>query len=222
MNLKTLDQELQKIFSTPGIILIYGPAGSGKSLLCLLSIKLKKDPIGKIIYVDVQSSNFQYSRFKQICSPYLIKDIKDNIFFIHPKNFDDQSRIISHISELQEKIAIIIIDNITYLYRLEKGGYGKSYKISKKLIEQVELISAISKNLNIPIIVSSHVYSTFKENQLRDFMVVGGKILESKSTYKILLSNSGNKKRAIIINSKDNSKAEYFFQITQSGIEDVQ
>lgn len=218
MVILAIEKEMQKIYSSHGIVLIYGPAGSGKSLFCLQAIKLIKDLKGKIIYVDCQSSSFPYLRLKQIYGKD-IEDVKERIFFVHPRNFYEQAKIIENISKLKKRVDIIIIDNMTYLYRLEKGGYGKSYKISKMLIKQIDTLADMAKNLKIPIIISSHVYSIPKET-LKEWSIVGGKILEDKADYKIILLNYESKKKAIIINNTG-KKSEYLFNINESGINEA-
>ncbi len=212
-----IEKILKEVYSKPGVKLIYGPAGSGKSLFCLLAIKLRKDKEGKIIYIDCQSSVFPYSRLKQILNSQDLDYIKESIFFIHPKSFYEQSRIIDNVSKLKD-ISIIIIDNITYLYRLEKGGYGKAYNISKSLMKQIDTLAYISNNLKIPIVISGHIYSVPNERSMKKFEIVGGQILRKKAVWQIELIESSSERKVIIV--QDGKKNEFLFRITENGIED--
>ena len=61
-----LDSLLEGGYETDVITTIYGPAGSGKTVLCLLcSIYVAKSG-KKVVYVDSEGG-FSLERFRQIC-----------------------------------------------------------------------------------------------------------------------------------------------------------
>ena len=81
-----MDWLLEGGYDKSVITTIYGPAGSGKSNLCLLCIanSVKGQ---KIIFIDTEG-NFSLTRFKQLCPDY--KKVLERIMFLKPTNFREQ------------------------------------------------------------------------------------------------------------------------------------
>ncbi len=222
-----LMEELLQALTAEGITLLYGPAGAGKSLLCLLAVLMNQNRQGKIFFIDCQSSSFPHERLEQLCKDKaLIRELKERIFFIHPKNLREQVRILEKLATVKKVIAAVIVDNITYLYRLEKGGYGKSgksYRTSKQLIDHVESLAALGEELHIPIILSSHIYSMpKKENASSEaYRLIGGKILEQQAKRTIVFFDRGSSRMLRIIDTASGKKLQHSFRIIDSGIEEA-
>ena len=90
---RILDNMLDGGYEQDIITTIYGPAGAGKTNLCILcatnTARLKK----KVIYVDTEN-NFSLDRFKQICSSINqnYAKILNNIAFLRPASFEEQKK----------------------------------------------------------------------------------------------------------------------------------
>jgi DNA repair protein RadB len=216
---KILDEFLDGGFEKDTISLIYGPGGSGKTNLCILTANSIVEKKKKVIYVDTES-NFSVNRLKQINKLY--KNILDNIFFLKPTNFSDQRISIRKIRDMiQSQIGLIIIDSISALYRLEMSKHIDVYDITKELSLQLQYLLEITRKNNIPIIVTSQVYDNMNKKGSVNF--IGGDILRNASKCIIELENGQRgKRRASIIKHRsiEEGKSTSFI-ITEKGFDPI-
>ena len=211
------DWLLEGGFEKGVITTIYGPAGAGKTNLCLLLAKDITD--GKIIYVDTEGS-FSVSRFRQICDD--LKLSMENIIFLNPTTFEEQKKAFKELTNLINKnISVIIIDSIAMLYRLEIGKTKNIYDVNRALGTQLGQLNEIARKNNIPILVTNQVYSDFEEKG--KINIVGGDLLKYQSKCLIELQKTDNGFRKAIIRkhrSIEDGK-EIIFKITDRGIEEA-
>ena len=76
---------------------IYGPAGSGKTLLCMLSLLKTAESGKKIIYIDTEGG-FSIERLKQLSPDY--KKLLDQIVFLRPTTFQGQKKAFEKLKEI--------------------------------------------------------------------------------------------------------------------------
>ena len=111
---RILDKMLNEGYEKDIITTLYGPAGSGKTNLCILCAINTARSGKKIIYVDTEN-NFSLERFKQICSSINLNYAKilNNIVFLRPASFEEQKKTFEKLKALiSSKIGLIIIDSI--------------------------------------------------------------------------------------------------------------
>ena len=85
---KVLDSALNGGYESGVISTIYGPAGSGKTTLCLLCIaNISKGK--KIIFIDTENG-FSVERLSQITESY--KEILSRVLFLRPNDFEEQKK----------------------------------------------------------------------------------------------------------------------------------
>ena len=129
---RILDNMLDGGYDPDIITTVYGPGGSGKTVLCLLcAINIAKDG-KKVIYVDTEGS-FSVERLKQITSSINIdyKKILNNIVFLRPTRFEEQKKSFEKLKDIvTDRIGLIIVDTIAMLYRLELGKNEDVYGFS--------------------------------------------------------------------------------------------
>ena len=77
-----IDELLDGGFENDVVTTIYGPAGSGKTNICILSAINVARQGGKVIFIDSEGG-FSAERAKQICKEDTEK-ILDKIFFFNP------------------------------------------------------------------------------------------------------------------------------------------
>src|SRR3989338_6310363 len=138
------------------ITTIYGPAGAGKTVLCILcSINVIRAG-KKVMYIDTEGG-FSLERFKQIAS-HISQDYKkllDNILFLRTTNFAEQKKAFEKLKEIvNDKMGLIVVDTIAMLYRLELGKSEEVYEINRELGKQISYLTEISRKKNIPILVT--------------------------------------------------------------------
>jgi len=136
---RILDNMLDGGYDPDIITTVYGPGGSGKTVLCLLcAINIAKDG-KKVIYVDTEGS-FSVERLKQITSSINIdyKKILNNIVFLRPTRFEEQKKSFEKLKDIvTDRIGLIIVDTIAMLYRLELGKNEDVYEVNRELGKQI-------------------------------------------------------------------------------------
>ncbi|HJN56731.1 MAG: DNA repair and recombination protein RadB [Candidatus Woesearchaeota archaeon] len=199
---------------------IYGPAGSGKTNLCILcavnTVRLGK----KVIYIDTES-NFSVERLKQICSSINLnyKKIINSIVFLKPSTFEEQKNTFEKLKEMvNNNIGLIIIDTIAMLYRLEIGKNDDVYEVNRELGRQLAYLKEISAKKNIPILIVNQVYADFEDKD--KVKLVGGDLLKyaSKCLLELQITPSGNRRIIIRKHRSLKEEKEITFKIVEGGI----
>lgn len=214
------------------ITTIYGPAGTGKTNLCILAATSQAKKGNKVVFIDTEGG-FSIDRLKQMTggSNETTEEVLKNIMLLKPTNFEEQTKAFSKILSAikgKENIGLIIIDGISMLYRLEiakvSHDYEKVKAINSQLARQLRILSEIARKRLIPIIITNQVYSDFlskqdvingKEKQVH---MVGGDILKYWSKCIIELQNNRGKRKAILKKHRSLPEKELSFIITNSGI----
>ena len=213
---KILDSMLNGGYDPDIITTIYGPAGSGKTVLCMLcAINLaRKDK--KVIYVDTESG-FSTERLRQIALDY--KKILDNTIFLRPVSFDEQKKVFEKLKDIvNEKIGLIVIDTIAMLYRLELGKNDDVYEVNRELGRQISYLNEIARKKDIPVLVTNHVYADFEEKDKVN--IVGGDILKygSKCLIELQITPSNNRRAILKKHRSLAEEKEIIFKIVEGGI----
>ena len=191
------------------ITTLYGPAGSGKTNMCMIVSVSQAKKQSKVIYIDTEGG-FSVERFRQIAGEDYKKAL-ENVLLLKPTNFSEQEQAFDKLlKELKSsKIGLIIVDGMTMLYRLElaearKEGTEKVQKINSKLARQMRTLAEIARKKEIPVIITNQVYSEFlSEEDLRggktkEMKQVGGDILKYWSKAIIELQNNSGKKKMLL------------------------
>ncbi|MBW2977471.1 DNA repair and recombination protein RadB [Candidatus Woesearchaeota archaeon] len=214
-----LDDLLDGGYEKDIVSTIYGPAGSGKTLLCLLALLKIAGEGKKIIYIDTEGG-FSVERLKQLNNDY--KKILDNVLFLRPTTFKEQKESFERLKEvINEKIGLIIIDTVSMLYRLELGKNEDVYGVNKELGQQLGYLNEIVRKKNIPVLITNQVYADFaKKNGVK---IVGGDLLKYGSKCMIELQNGHQGVRKAILRKHRSiaEEKEVMFRIVEKGIEKV-
>ena len=213
---KILDRMLHGGYERDIISTVYGPAGSGKTTLCLLcSLNVARSG-KKIVYVDTEGG-FSVERLGQIAPDS--KKVLDKIVFLKPATFQEQKKAFQRLKEqMSNAIGLVVVDTIAMLYRLELGKSEEVYETNRELGRQISYLSVLARKMNIPVLITNQVYSNFDERDTVN--MVGGDIMKywSKCLIELQIIPSGNR-RAIL--KKHRSLAEdqeITFKIVEGGI----
>jgi DNA repair protein RadB len=224
-----LNKWLEGGYENDVITLFYGPPGSGKSNFVLLAACHLAKKGKKVIFIDSEGG-FSIDRIKQI-SGGLPEFILKNIIIFKPIEFNEQKNAFSKMfKEIKSSnIGLIIIDSMTMLYRLElaearKKGYDEVQRVNSDLAKQLRLLFEISRRKEIPILITSQVYSDFLSEE--DWMagkeagvnVVGGDLLKYWCKCIIELQNKNGKRKAILQKHRSLAGKEFNFEIINEGI----
>ncbi len=217
---KILDGMLEGGYERDVVTTVYGPAGSGKTVLCLLcAINVARNN-KKVVYVDCEGG-FSIERLKQICS-HISQDYKkilDNIIFLKPTSFVEQKKSFEKLRDIaNDKIGLIVVDTIAMLYRLELGKSEEIYDINRELGRQIAYLTEIARKSNIPVLITNQVYADFDEKDKVN--IVGGDILKygSKCLIELQITPNGNRRAIIRKHRSLQSEREILFKIVEGGI----
>jgi DNA repair protein RadB len=213
-----IDWLLEGGYEKDAITTIYGPAGSGKTNLCLLCIanSIKK----KVIYIDSEGS-FSISRFKQICPDY--KEVMKRILFLNPTTFAEQKKAFELLKTMvDDKIGLIVFDSVAMIYRLEIGKTKDVYSVNRELGIQIGILTEIARKKNIPVLITNQVYSDFEHKD--KIKMVGGDLLKYQSKCLIELQKmDAGIRQAIIIKHRSLPEGKnILFKIIDTGIEEIE
>jgi len=218
-----LDEWLAGGYENDIITTLYGPAGSGKTNLCLIAAANLAKQGKKVIFIDTEGG-FSVERLKQLTS----EKIMNNILLLKPTNFTEQREAFDKLLENLKNAGLIIVDGISILYRLERGEAAtakndeKVQDINRALVRQLRILNEIARKKEIPILVTSQVYSDFLDsgdNREKQIHIVSGDILKYWSKCLIELQSLGNnKKKAILRKHRSLPEKEFPFVITDEGL----
>ena len=202
------------------ITTVYGPAGSGKTVLCMLCAINVARQGKKVIYIDTEEG-FSVERLKQITSSTRTDHLKilNNIIFLRPMTFEEQKKCFEKLKEaVKEKVGLIVVDTIAMLYRLELGKSEDPQQINRELGRQIAYLTQIARIKNIPILIANQVYADFEEKD--KINMVGGDILKygSKGLIELQITPSGNRRAILRKHRSIAEEKEIVFRIVEGGI----
>jgi len=210
------------------ITTIYGPAGTGKTNLCVLAAVSQAKKGKKVIFIDTEGG-FSIERVKQIAGEDYESVLK-NIFLLKPVNFDEQERAFSQMLKELLGVSLIIVDGMTMLYRLDlaeaikEKSENKIREINSKLARQLRILAEIARTKNISVIVSNQVYSEFlSDEQLRagkekTVSMVGGDLLKYWSKCLVELKNERGRRKLLLRKHRSLPEKEIEFEIINAGL----
>lgn len=217
---RILDIMLDGGYEKDVITTIYGPAGSGKTVLCLLcAINIARTG-KKVVYVDSEGG-FSLERLKQIASSISLdyKKILDDMVFLKPTSFAEQKKAFEKLKDIiNEKIGLVVVDTIAMLYRLELGKSEDVQEVNRELGRQISYLTEIARKKSIPILVTNQVYTDFDDRNKVN--IVGGDILKygSKCLIELQITPNGNRRAILRKHRSIPEEKEIIFKIVEGGI----
>ena len=216
----SLDDLLDGGFEKGCVTQIFGSPSSGKSNVALmLTVNVAKTG-RKVIYIDTEGG-ISIDRIKQISGPYF-SNVANNIMVFEPTDFIQQTENLRSIDvwlrKHHEEVDLIILDSAVALYRVDDM---KSYKLSKELRKQIQLLSNIARRYDIAVIITNQIYNSFDDEGKSEVKAVGGDILEYISKVIIRLERGEETDQRIATLKRHRSIPEgrqVTFSITSDGI----
>ncbi len=197
----------------------YGEPGAGKTNICLLAALECARSGGTVAYIDTEGG-FSVERVKQI--ERNVELLLERIRIFEPRDFGEQGRIIRTVSK--GDYDMIIVDSMVALYRLEyaeKNGKGQSAQLmeaNRELSKQMSVLSSAARERNMPVIVTSHIFSNWETGEDE---VIGGESIKywSKAMVKIERTGRMSERKAIITKHRFIPEGgEVKFEIVNEGI----
>jgi len=202
--------ELLKGGIEKGIITeIYGEGGSGKTNICIQAARSCVEEGRKAVYIDTEGISKE--RLLQIFGDR--KKLENLLFFI-PFSLKEQEEMVEKACRIDA--GIIILDSANLFYRLEMNE--DEAMATRSLTKQLITLQIEARKKNIPVIVTSQVYSAGDE--IKPF---AGRSMDhiAKTIIRVeRVDERGEKRRAILVKHRSIEEgASVEFRITAKGIE---
>ena len=204
-----LDDLLGGGIASGTIIDIFGPGGSGKTLLTMqISLNSLRD--GIVLYQDT-TGGFRPERMLQLIK---LKDLQssllDSMIVARVTNTAEQVEYVKKISELRPKL--VVIENITDLFTFEYSRETSSLEKHIRFMEYMHMLSMTSINTQIPVVVTNMVRSS-NDQEIENL----NKSISIFTHKKIKLQKDGQKYKAQVLPSFGKKK-EISYKITEAGL----
>ena len=216
---KILDGLLDNGYEKNVISTIYGPAGSGKTLFCILAMISIIENGKKVIFMDTEGG-FSVERLKQMSDNY--KKILENVIFLRPTTFKEQKESFEKLKNaVNDKIGLIVVDTVSMLYRLEMGKTDDVYEVNKELGQQLGDLNEIVRKKEIPVLITNQVYANFENKH--SVNIVGGDLLRygSKCMIELQVGHEGMRKAILRKHRSIGEEKEVKFRIVDKGVVSV-
>ncbi|MCD6368018.1 MAG: DNA repair and recombination protein RadB [Candidatus Aenigmarchaeota archaeon] len=157
-NAEPLDELLNGGIEYKSLTNIYGPAGAGKTNLAILASVSCIRNGKKVIFIDTEGG-LSIERLQQIVGD--MDKISNDLLIMEPKTFKEQDEIIKNLEKkVGSDVGLIVVDSLVSLYRLELGK-DNFQDVNRKLANQLAILSKISREKDIPVLITNQVYSSF-------------------------------------------------------------
>lgn len=224
-----LDEWLNGGYDKDIITVFYGPAGSGKTNLCMISAAEQAALGKKVVFIDTEGG-FSVERLKQLALGH--EKILKNIVMIKATSFYEQKMAFDKLESLINKnVSLIIIDSLVMLYRLERGqascdkNYDRVNMLNNSLAKQLRILSEISRKKGVAVLCTDQVYGEFlTEEEMRagkqkSFCMVGGDIVKYWAKCIIKLENlQHGRRKATLVKHRSLPEKTFEFEIINAGI----
>lgn len=220
---KPLDDLLGGGIEHAALTNVFGPAGSGKTNIALLAAIAAARTGKKVVYLDTEGG-FSPERLAQLCNGSDFERVSKDIFIMEPKSFKEQQEIVTKkLEKILEKddVGLIVIDSIVALYRLEMGS-GGHVEANKKLSEQLAALSKLSREKNIPVLITNQIYSEFDNRGSVELVSRDVARYWSKCLVELLKIDDKGKRLAVLRKHRSMPEgAQVQFVITGTGLEEA-
>jgi DNA repair protein RadB len=213
-----LDGLLNGGYDKDVVTTIYGPSGTGKTNLCLLSAVGVALTGKKVIFIDTEGG-IAVERIKQISAPNHEK-VLGNIVFFKPLSFSEQIEVFETLREMvSSSVGMVVVDSISMLYRLELGKSDDIYDVNSSLGRQIAYLVEIARRHKIPVLITNQVYADFHSKKVK---MVGGDLMKYGSKCLIELDRSDEVRSFVLRKHRHLPEGiSVKFNIIQEGLEKV-
>lgn len=229
-----LDQLLGGGFESMAITEAFGEFRTGKTQIahtlcvtCQLPTQLGGGN-GKAIYVDTEAT-FRPERIRSIAERFGIDGAAalENILVARAFTHEHQAHLLSMVAAkmAEDQFALLIVDSITALFRVDFSGRGELAERQQKLGKMMSQLIKLAEEYNVVVYITNQVVadpggaSMFIADPKKP---VGGHILAHASTTRLSLRKGrGDQRICKIYDSPSLPEVECVFSIAEQGIVDA-
>jgi len=227
-NSRFLPSPLERVFGSSlqgELTLIYGEAGSGKTALALqTAISNAIEGYGTLfVDVDIRLSTDRLTQLAGIDS----EKILPLIFVARPKSFHDLTGLLQNLdSYINPKMALIVVDTITSLYRAELGEENV-FHMNRELNLQLGYLAEIARTYELTVILTSQVRSLPQKGNIPGMVEpVATRVLKywSENIMRIVSSQGSQARELVVEKASKPNAARHRLQtrLTKEGFVEVE
>ena len=151
-----LDRLLKGGFVLRQINLVYGEASTGKTVLALQSALEASSRGFKVFFVDADLS-FSVQRLESLDGS---RELAENIVVFQPEDFREQTRITESLEAMLSRTpALLIVDSVTSLYRVDIEKPGMAFVQNRELNRQLAYLSDLASRFDLTVLLTGQVHS---------------------------------------------------------------
>lgn len=160
-NFSCIDKMFRGGLPRSRLSLVYGESKTGKTSFAIqCSVSCARKGL-KTLFIDTDRS-FSPIRLSQIASCDL-DSVSPLITLFKPYSFHEQLMLIENLDRyLSKKVALVVIDTITSLYRAELGSVEETFVLNRHLNRQLAYLSKIALTNGVAVLLISQVYSLLR------------------------------------------------------------
>lgn len=194
-----LDQLLGGGIESMSITEVFGEFRTGKSQLCMtLCVTSQLPPemggvCGKVAYIDTEGT-FRPERIRAIAERFNLnpEEVLNNIYWARAYTVEHQFQLLTLIAAkmAEERFALLIVDSIMALFRVDYSGRGELSERQVVLGKTLSKIMKLSEQFNVAVFITNQVMAdpganvTFVPDPKKP---IGGHILAHASTTRLSL-----------------------------------
>lgn len=203
------------------IVLLYGEAGTGKTVLSTQCFLEAARNDCKVFFLDSDQS-FSVNRLEQLSGE---AELGERIVFFRPESFKEQGRIVERIENLMTRTpTMLVIDSVTGLYRSGRIKAGDYFDRDRELNRQVAYLHALASRFTMWILLTGQVHSSPSGGEWQIEPVAERTLQHWSSTIMRLVKTPRSGVRDCLLeksNGEETVGTHSPFKITDSGIEDA-
>lgn len=230
---KQLDTLLDGGVECGSITEMFGEFRCGKTQLChqlCVTCQMPKEAggaEGAAVYIDTEGT-FRPERIASIAERYKLNpaDVLGNICYARAYNSDHQLRLLNDVAALltEKKIALLVVDSVTNLYRTDYSGRGELAARQMHLARFLRLLMRLADEHSIAVVLTNQVVANVDGSAsfgADNKKPIGGNIIAHASTTRLYLKKGRGEERICkIYDSPNLPESEAAFAITTGGIAD--
>ncbi len=140
------------------ITLVYGVSNTGKTTLALQCAAAVSRGRQKVLYLDGENS-FSPERLAQIAA-HDVHAVASRIFVFKLHRFHDQTLLLEDLDRFASRnVALIVVDTITSLYRLELTDPWRVFASNRSLNRQLAYLLHTARTCDAAVLVTSQVHN---------------------------------------------------------------
>jgi DNA repair protein RadB len=215
---EAIDALIDGGFESGIISTVYGPSGSGKTNVVLLTAVRVAEAGKKVVFIDTEGG-YSVERLRQLCDDS--EKVLKNIMFLQPTDYKEQKKTISTLMHhMNDKVGLVVVDSIAMLYRLEMAE-REPVEVNRELGAQMSYLVQIARRQDIPVLVTTQVYSMFDDRE--KVMLSGGDLIKYASKCLVELRSMRNGRRRAILRKHRYlpEEKDVYFEIVGDGLKKV-